>query len=299
MSDLKLRRCSPAARGVWVDIMCALHDSDDSYGLMRWPLKEIATTVGASMAHVRELVEKGVLRGSDSELTQPLVYQARTGRKLGPAVTLVPSQPGPVWFSKRMVIDEHVRTIRGDASKFGAPEGAAPKAPPTGAPKPPFGDGSSTSSPSPASLKEIEDPPDRAGAGPDLAEIVGDAKPTRAGELCRLMKAEGIQATNPGHPDLLALIAAGVTDDEVRGAARGANGKGDPFAYALAALTKQRQRAAAVQLHAGPLPPTETAYQRSQRERMQQVVPNIAAKAPGAINPNPMEVLDGLIKRIG
>ena len=146
---------------------------------------------------------------------------------------------------------------------------------------------------------EDRGPRQSATGAPDPVEIVGDAKPTRAGELCRLMKAEGIQATNPGHPDLLALIAAGVTDDEIRGAARGAAGKGDPFAYALAALTKQRQRAAATTLHAGPLPPTETAYQRSQRERMQQVVPSIAAKAPGAINPNPMEVLDGLIKRIG
>ena len=52
-SDLKLRRCSAAARGVWIDILCALHDSDDGYGLLRWPLKEIASTVGANMAHVR------------------------------------------------------------------------------------------------------------------------------------------------------------------------------------------------------------------------------------------------------
>ena len=36
--DQKLRRCSPAARGVWIDILCLLHDSDEQYGVLRWPL---------------------------------------------------------------------------------------------------------------------------------------------------------------------------------------------------------------------------------------------------------------------
>lgn len=130
----------------------------------------------------------------------------------------------------------------------------------------------------------------------DPEAVVGDHRPTRAGELCRLMKAEGIPNTNPGHPDLLALIAADVSDDEVRGVCAAALGKGNPFAYALAALTGQRQRAAAVVLHAGPLPATETPYQRAQRERMQAAVPSIAAKAPGTVNPNPMEVLDARIR---
>lgn len=43
--------------------------------------------------------------------------------------------------------------------------------------------------------------------------------------------------------------------------------------------------------------PTETTYQRSMRERMELVVPSIAAKRPGgAMNPNPMEILDGLTR---
>lgn len=149
MSDLKLRRCSPAARGVWMDILCALHDSDDGYGLLRWPLKDIASTVGASLSHVRELVEKGVLRGSDSMLDEPMVYTPRHGRKDGDPVTLVQAGPGPVWYSLRMVKDEYVRTIRGESSRFGAADGESPK----DAPKPPFGDGSSSSSSSSSSNK--------------------------------------------------------------------------------------------------------------------------------------------------
>ena len=73
LSDLKLRRCSPAARGVWIDVLCALHDSDDGYGMVRWTLKELARTVGASMVHLRELVDKGVLRGSDTHVDEPLM----------------------------------------------------------------------------------------------------------------------------------------------------------------------------------------------------------------------------------
>lgn len=145
-SDLKLRRCSSAARGVWMDVLCAFHDSDDGYGLLRWPLKDIAATIGASMAHVRELVDKGVLRGSDTEITEAFIYTPRSGRKDGEPVTLVDTQPGPLWYSKRLVKDEYVRTIRGESTRFGDTEGESPKQPRKSAPKPPFGDGTSSSS---------------------------------------------------------------------------------------------------------------------------------------------------------
>lgn len=182
MSDLKLRRCTPAARGVWVDVLCAFHDSDDAYGMLRWTLKEIARTVGASMSHVRELADKAVLRGSDTYLDTALVYVPRSGRKAGPPVTLIAAQAGPIWYSKRLVIDDYVRTIRGEASRFGGQDddspsstpAAAPTPAPTRAPKPatahspnpPFGDGSSTSSSSPASQENPATSDEVAGARP-------------------------------------------------------------------------------------------------------------------------------------
>lgn len=185
-SDLKLRRCSPAARGVWMDVLCAFHDSDDAYGLLRWSLKEIVRTIGASKAHVQELVDKGVLRGSDTQLAEALVYVPRSGRKTGPPVTLIPEQAGPIWYSKRLVTDEYVRTIRGEASRFGGHEDDSPAGPPAtsptaaptpapktapkpasgAAPKPPFGDGSSTPSPSPASPENPATSGEVAGARP-------------------------------------------------------------------------------------------------------------------------------------
>lgn len=43
--------------------------------------------------------------------------------------------------------------------------------------------------------------------------------------------------------------------------------------------------------------PNETTYQRSMRERMELVVPSVAARRPGAVTqPNPMEILDGLTR---
>lgn len=148
-SNTKLRRCSPAARGIWLDILCVLHDSDE-YGVCRWPLAELAQVAAAPMKLVKELIDKGVLKGHDKHLDEPYVYVPRSGRKDGDPVVLVPAQDGPIWYSSRMVKDEYVRTIRGENSRFGAEQGEAPKtAPkktPKSSPKPPFGDGSSSSS---------------------------------------------------------------------------------------------------------------------------------------------------------
>lgn len=115
--DANLRRCSPAARGVWMDVLCVLHDSDE-YGIVRWPLKELASAAGASLAHLKELVDKRVLKGSDRGAAEGLIYTPRSGRKDGPPVTLIPEQDGPLWYSARFVRDEYVRNTRGEATRF-------------------------------------------------------------------------------------------------------------------------------------------------------------------------------------
>lgn len=127
--NANLRRCSPAARGVWVDILCALHDSD-TYGILRWPLQDIANAAGASMTHVRELVAKDVLKGCDKGDCQPLVYRPRSGRKEGPPVTLLEPEAGPIWFSSRMVKDEYVRQNAGKATRFAGQDDDGDHTPP-------------------------------------------------------------------------------------------------------------------------------------------------------------------------
>lgn len=149
-NNSNLRRCSWAARGVWIEVMCLMHDSEE-YGALPWTLKEIAQALGCPMPALRELVDKGVLKGCDQGACKPFIYVPRSGRKDGDPVILIDARQGPFWYSSRMVRDEYVRTIRGEATRFtDAPNptpkggiGAAPKAAPSGRQS----DGSSTPSP--------------------------------------------------------------------------------------------------------------------------------------------------------
>jgi hypothetical protein len=125
--------------------MCVLHDSDE-YGIVRWPLADLANSANAPIKLVRELVEKNVLKGADKQLLAAFIYTPRSGRKNGPPVTLLATQDGPIWYSSRMVKDEYVRTIRGEATRFGEGDGESPNKTPKASPKPTIGDGSTSSS---------------------------------------------------------------------------------------------------------------------------------------------------------
>jgi hypothetical protein len=146
-ANSNLRRCSHQEKGVWIDVLCLAHDQSE-YGVLRWPLKEIARAVGAPLTALRALVDKDVFKGHDEQLREAFIYVPRSGRKDGEPVILLPIQPGPIWFSSRMVRDEYVRTVRGESSRFGTDDSVAPKP----APKPPIGDGSSPSSSSSSSI---------------------------------------------------------------------------------------------------------------------------------------------------
>lgn len=130
-SNPNLRRCTFAEKGIWLEVMCLMHDQAE-YGVLRWPLKEIAETVKCKTADLQSLIRKGVLKGDDKALSEPYIYVPRSGRKDGDPVTLIDTQGGPIWYSSRMVKDEYVRTIRAES----AGNGAAPKS----APKPPLGE---------------------------------------------------------------------------------------------------------------------------------------------------------------
>lgn len=124
----KLRRCSPAARGVWMDVLCLMHQADE-YGVLRWPLKEIANAAGATLALVRELADKGVLKGGDSGC-EPYIFTPRHGGKDGDPVVLVEASSTACWYSSRFVRDEYVRGRRGESTRFGTdhqPDSRSPK----------------------------------------------------------------------------------------------------------------------------------------------------------------------------
>lgn len=113
--------------------------------------------------------------------------------------------------------------------------------------------------------------------------------PSPAGLVCRAMKRQGIADVSPGHTVLLQLIEAGATEDEFIAAAQAAVKAGKGFAYALGTLRGWRADAAKSAANGlqGPMPaaPTETAYQRSMRERAEEACPGIARKPPGHAPP--------------
>jgi hypothetical protein len=125
-NNANLRRCTWEARGVWIEVMGLMHDSD-LYGVLHWPLKEIAQALGAPLKVVRELATKGVLKGQDVGLTEAFVYVPRSARKDGEPVVLLDSREGPIWYSSRMVKDEYLRTVRGEHTRFGETTKVAPK----------------------------------------------------------------------------------------------------------------------------------------------------------------------------
>ena len=106
-------------------------------------------------------------------------------------------------------------------------------------------------------------PPSAPGSG---GVDVDGHEPTPQGRICRLLKAAGMQAVNPGDPRLLALIDQGATDAEFVGAAQEAVDKGKGFAWMLAALTGKRQDAATLKLApAAKQAPSPTEWRKSER----------------------------------
>jgi len=130
LGNTNLRRCTHAEKGAWIDVVCLMHDSEQ-YGVLRWPLIDIARAIGCSRDDLQALVSKGVLKGSDSVLDEPFAFAAYSARQYGPVVTLIPAQPGPIWFSSRMVRDEHIRKQRGKGTRFGDSPNQSPNTSPT------------------------------------------------------------------------------------------------------------------------------------------------------------------------
>jgi hypothetical protein len=171
-NNAKLRRCSEAARGAWMDVLCVLHDSDE-YGVCRWPLADLARAAGVPLKLVRELAAKDVLKGADKGAA-PYIYTPRHAGKDGDPATLVEPEEGPCWYCSRFVRDEWVRQRRGQSTRFDEdkqPPKIAPNQPPMAAPELPpkggigarQGDGStstSTSSLKPKTLTPLSGKPD-------------------------------------------------------------------------------------------------------------------------------------------
>lgn len=222
--DLALASCSWAAQGVWLRVLGKLHQSPE-YGVLRWPLKQIAQTAGVPHKFLRELAQKNVLKGGDKFDTDFIHVPRHAGRALDPVV-LVKADGGSCWFSARFVRDRWRNNQRGASSRF-----------------------TPNNQPNRSPTRRLGDQP---GDGPAFAfafasgSLINSAPESinrAAAELARALHEIGYSECSPNAPDVQLLATHGVTSEELKAAARGKEGK--PLAYLVTRVLAKRQDAAA------------------------------------------------------
>jgi hypothetical protein len=115
-SNLKLRRCSEAARGAWIDVICVLHESE-KYGIFEGNLQELVNAANVSKKNIKELIKNGVLKGSDTGI-EDFIHRPNHAGKQYPPVTLIHKTSMPCWYSSRMVRDAWIRSRQGLRTRF-------------------------------------------------------------------------------------------------------------------------------------------------------------------------------------
>jgi len=271
-NNAKLRRCSEASRGAWMDVLCVLHDMDD-YGICRWPLVDLARAANINLKLVKELVDKGVLKGADKD-AQPYIFTPRHAGKDGTPVVLAESNGQPLWYCSRFVRDEYVRQKRGQSTRFdedNQPPKGKPKSQPNNTPKVGIGDdfgerqgdGSTSTSTSPSS-NELSNSVEDCNLAKDQ-ELKKTHTQIQVGLIVKALTGIGMMPFNPTLERFTALIEAGATVDEFVYTALEQKGSPDKFniKYLLGTMTKRRQALAeAKPLHKGAMPTTQSSYQQ-------------------------------------
>lgn len=112
---------------------------------------------------------------------------------------------------------------------------------------------------------------------PPTPEPPEAARPTAAGIVCRKLRQAGVASVNPSNPKLLALLAAGMGEEELADLAQEPASKGKGFAWLLAAAEGRRRDAAAV----GILPQARASPHMARNGR-QAAISNYAAQAAAA-----------------
>jgi hypothetical protein len=259
-NNAKLRRCSEAARGAWIDVLCLMHDSDE-YGVLRWPLADIARAAGVNIKLLKELAERDVLKGGDKGC-EAYIHTPVHARKKGDPITLLAKTDGCCWYSSRFLTDEWRRSVSGGDTKFKSPEPSpsrgevkgevkendAPEPSPEGA----LGAGATSTSTSSTTLSNSEC---KSNTVPN-EENPKTHTQTQIGLIAEGLTSIGMMPFNPQLPKFTALVDAGATVDEFVSTALEKKGTDKfNFSYLLTTMTNRRQEAAkAKPLHQGALP---------------------------------------------
>lgn len=203
----RLRACSAAARGTWLDVQDHLQ-AQAQPGATRETLEQIATATGADMAMLVELVDAGVLCGSDVEGASFAWAASHAGATAAP-VALLEVDGGACWYCPSLVVGEYSRQQQTQIA-----------------------------------LNRIKAMKQHKGfASPRLD--LGDAKPSNANaapsadtcaRVCLEMRKAGVRGSIPQHPSLLAAIVEGGTPEMFAEAARDAARLGKGFIWAVATV---------------------------------------------------------------
>jgi hypothetical protein len=113
--NTKLKFATAQEKSAWLEFMCLGHDSDE-YGILRQDLKRIADAIPCHQNVLQSLADQGILKGVHAgKVFEGFVYRDRNGIDH----TLVHTCKGPIWFSSRMVVDEHLRKVAVASGKRG------------------------------------------------------------------------------------------------------------------------------------------------------------------------------------
>lgn len=253
VGDMALGRCSLAAQGAWVRILAVLHQSDE-YGVLRWPLAELASAANVPLRYARELATKRVLKGSDHFDTDFVHVPRHAGRDY-PAVVLVQADGGSCWFSARFVRDEWRRTQRGASTRF--TETNQPSRAPTGRVGDPQGDGPASAFASASSGIDTSLREDRTLGGAD--------------DLARALRGvAGYSECGAFVPELLEAKAAGVTPEQIANVAREKSGKSVAY-IARTAIGRLQDKQQQVNETPGAAAPVVDAAQAAKQNELRKV----------------------------
>lgn len=104
LANAKLRAATDAERGAWINVLCVLHTGDE-YGLVRWPLARLARAALSTLPLLKSLAAQHIVKGCDAGKSAAVTYADADGRTW----TILEPQEGPIWYSTRMLSDEHFR----------------------------------------------------------------------------------------------------------------------------------------------------------------------------------------------
>lgn len=184
-----------------------------------------------------------------------------------------------VWINRRAEEEIPLATARINAARVNGKKGGRPKGSKSGTQEKPNG----------LSLGSENETQTKAHQTPDTSisslrseihtkhqDTQGGASSTEFGRVSALLRSAGVGDAGPGNAKFRDLVEAQVSDAEWLSGAEVALSKGKGFVYLLGVVEGRRRDVAetATGIHRGPIPqqqrPAETAWQRSQRERVEE-----------------------------